>query len=496
MTNMKKILFALFALVCATASMAQNDATEPIAPKHFAPLAKVQADQHGIIRDQPEGELRTYTREGQATYVSLYFRDDTQTGIVTDAVFTEDGQKVYIKNIVSHAATGTWVEGSISGNTITIPLGQMVYWWDKDENGKTYGMKLARVKVKGSINVQLAEKTGFSIDYETVMTRVWDMPVTPPDDLMVELYSLENEKSGHLVRVGFSGDDVYVQGVSENNLPAAWMKGTISGSKLVFPAQCAGQGGSFLLYFCGAPGEYVEGDDGYYSWIYDWSDGSMTFDYDAETRSFRTDQTIFLSNSKTSFERGEVFHAPLFRPFVEQPATPADPSVVAFITDYFEMAGLNIAMFDVPLHDTEGRFMDPAKLSYRLYCDDDEPFILYTDEYKYITQDMEEVPYLFSDRNRYIYEKAYALYVFQTGFDRFGIQSIYRGGGEEHRSNISYWYFNDETGIRNVQDDSLEQFDPSQVEIFDLQGRRIGANQKGLVISRLPNGRVVKTIRR
>ena len=537
MTNMKKILFALFALVCATASMAQNDATEPIAPKHFAPLAKVQADQHGIIRDQPEGELRTYTREGQATYVSLYFRDDTQTGIVTDAVFTEDGQKVYIKNIVSHAATGTWVEGSISGNTITIPLGQMVYWWDKDENGKTYGMKLARVKVKGSINEYEVDSKGtvtftmegdklilngtsgnpdetvydglglvytdefegewsYYIDYETVMTRVWDMPVTPPDDLMVELYSLENEKSGHLVRVGFSGDDVYVQGVSENNLPAAWMKGTISGSKLVFPAQCAGQGGSFLLYFCGAPGEYVEGDDGYYSWIYDWSDGSMTFDYDAETRSFRTDQTIFLSNSKTSFERGEVFHAPLFRPFVEQPATPADPSVVAFITDYFEMAGLNIAMFDVPLHDTEGRFMDPAKLSYRLYCDDDEPFILYTDEYKYITQDMEEVPYLFSDRNRYIYEKAYALYVFQTGFDRFGIQTIYRGGGEEHRSNISYWYFNDETGIRNVQDDSLEQFDPSQVENFDLQGRRTGANQKGLVISRLPNGRVVKTIRR
>ena len=54
MTNMKKILFALFSIVCATASMAQNDATEPIAPKHFAPLAKVQADQHGIIRDQHE----------------------------------------------------------------------------------------------------------------------------------------------------------------------------------------------------------------------------------------------------------------------------------------------------------------------------------------------------------------------------------------------------------------------------------------------------------
>ena len=474
----------------------------------------------------------------------MYFRDDTQTGIVTDAVFTEDGQKVYIKNIVSHAATGTWVEGSISGNTITIPLGQMVYWWDKDENGKTYGMKLARVKVKGSINEYEVDSKGtvtftmegdklilngtsgnpdetvydglglvytdefegewsYYIDYETVMTRVWDMPVTPPDDLMVELYSLENEKSGHLVRVGFSGDDVYVQGVSENNLPAAWMKGTISGSKLVFPAQCAGQGGSFLLYFCGAPGEYVEGDDGYYSWVYDWSDGSMTFDYDAETRSFKTDQTIFLSNAKTSFERGEVFHAPLFRPFVEQPATPADPSISGFIDMYFDMTGFNIVMLNVPLKDTEGRFLDPSKVSYQLFIDDDEPYTLYPDEYKYLTEPIDEVPYLFTSpemseayNRSYIYEKAYALYIFQTGFDRFGVQTIYRGGGEEHRSNISYMYFNGD-GIKEMKNEELRM----KNDVYDLSGRKLQAADgqrsmpKGIVITRTADGRVIKQLR-
>jgi len=216
------------------------------------------------------------------------------------------------------------------------------------------------------------------------------------------------------------------------------------------------------------------------------------FDYDEATGEFTTTQTLLLN---TTFDgndgRGEIFHMPRLRPYEEHAGTPKDPSVLYYQT--YGNGAFSIAMFDVPLQDTEGRFMDPKKLSYRLYIDDDEPYILYPDEYKGITEEMEEIPYLFNDKRGTIVERAYGIYVYQSGFDRFGIQTIYRGGGEEHRSNIGYWYFNEPDGIQQIENGNEGA---SRAELFDLQGRRVGANHKGLVITRMNDGRVVKSVQR
>ena len=109
--------------------------------------ADVTRDSHGIIREQPAGIHRLYMRSGGATYAPIYFQTVTQDGIATEMVFSEDGTKAYFKNIISHAATDTWVEGDVSDGKITVPLGQLVYWFDGG-----YGMQLALVEVKGNIN--------------------------------------------------------------------------------------------------------------------------------------------------------------------------------------------------------------------------------------------------------------------------------------------------------------------------------------------------------
>ena len=112
-----------------------------------ANAAEVTRDSHGIIRQQPAGTHRLYMRSGGATYAPIYFQTVTQDGIATEVVFSEDGTKAYFKNIISHAATDTWVEGDVADGKITVPLGQVVYWF---ENGG-YGMQLALVEVKGNI---------------------------------------------------------------------------------------------------------------------------------------------------------------------------------------------------------------------------------------------------------------------------------------------------------------------------------------------------------
>lgn len=509
---MKKLLLSFLAVFCVATAFAQ-DVNRPLESKKFAPVPKVVADSHGIITEQPEGDYRIYVREGMATYASIYFRDEAQDGIVEELVFSEDGKKVWFKNICSHASTYTWVEGSVSGNTITLPLGQMVYW--NDEWG--YGMRLARVNVKGAINEYSVETTGnmtftidgdkitlngtsgnkeetvydglglvytdayegewsYYLDYETVLNYVAELPVTPPAGLKTEMYSMENQNYGHLLRLGFYGSDVYVQHATESKLPNAWMKGTIEDDKVIFPAQCAGIGGAFMYYFSGLNGERVEDGAGGYTWNYEWPAGDLIFDYDEATKTFSTNQTLFMTTSLNANDgRGEILHQPRLRPYEEHAGTPRDPKVI-----YYQTYGQNvfsIAMFEVPLQDTNGNFMDPSKLSYQLFVDDDEPYTLYRDEYPNLTEDMDEVPYLFNDGKGTIVEKAYGIYIYQSGFDRLGIQSIYRGGGEEHRSNIGYWYFNTD-GV------SSASLDARHASTYDLSGRRVEGDNlpKGIYI--------------
>lgn len=521
---MKRFFFYLPTLLLAVATFAQGEA--PV--KRFAPLAPLTADNHGIITDQPEGTTRLYIREGKATYAPVYFKDDPQDGILGEVVFSEDGTKAWFKNIVSHAATGTWVEGTVDGDKITVPLGQMVYWFDKDGG---YGLQLARVKVSGNIqqytssvkgnvtflikdnDLYLQDTSGdpenttydglglvysgkyagewaYYLDYESIFHFKDVHPVVPPADLTTKPYSMEymntsGLQTGNLVDVGFYDQDVYVRGVCHDNLPEAWMKGTVKGKEIIFPMQYAGHMASFMLYFCGGEA-YLDPET--YAWKYVLGDGTATFSFDQRTMSFSSEGMLASNSAEDHVDRIEAYLQPVFKPFTERPATPATPSV----NHYQNMGNFTIVMLNLPLKDTKGNFIDPAQLYYRLYVDDDEPFILYPDEYKGLTEPLEEVPYLFpadkvaSYSRSYIYERGYAIYLFQTGFDRIGVQTIYRGGGEEHRSEIGY-YDIVPAGVGTVSDAASK---PAQQ--FDLTGRPVGSNHKGLTITRKADGRVVK----
>ena len=514
-----KILCAALMMMAATATTAN--------------AAEVTRDSHGIIREQPAGTRRLYMRSGGATYANIYFRSETQDGIATEIVFSEDGTKAYFKNIISHAATDTWVEGNVADGKITVPLGQVVYWFDNDN----YGMQLALVEVKGNITTYTSKNKGnvtftiqgddlylegtsatpdetiykglgltytnqyngewsYYIDYETVFTYKNVAMLDLPQDLETSVYSMEYEQTGHLVNVGFKDNDVYVQGVSENNIPQAWWKGTIGqDGKLVFPLQFAQVYATYLLYFCGADFQGETSASGGTTWSYLWTDGSATFNIDREAGTFATNQAVFINNADDHIERGEIFRAPSFRPFTEKPGTPADPSITTYM-DYFNNYGFSIMMPSVPLLDTEGNFMNPAKVSWQIFIDDDEPYTLYRDEYRYLTEDIDEIPYVYTAEQMepfsrsYIYEKAYGIYIFETGFRRIGVQTIYRGGGEEHRSNIVYHYFGGD-GIETIDNGQWPMDNP----VYDLSGRRVSENHRGITITRLPNGRIVKRLR-
>ena len=256
-------------------------------------------------------------------------------------------------------------------------------------------------------------------------------PVTVPDDLETATYKFVGidtyygSEETKYIQVGFDDDVVYFQGLSYY-IPEGWIKGTVAAD------------GSVTLDPC-----FV----GLYSfWGYEYDvifeGGSMQ--YDAALDQFTCAEFI------TVDEDGYVMDGYadiIITRFTEVAATPADPEFTNFV---FAGATYPKVNFTIPLEGTNGEDLNPEKLSYIFFTDKSgtiAELVLDPSEYVELTAPMTEIPYTFSD-DWDIYN--YVLYLNQSeeevrSWSRLGLQSIYRGAGEENKSNVvwfdvaAYW---------------------------------------------------------
>lgn len=117
-------------------------------------------DEHGIIITPAAGESKTYSRSGGGYYVSsgtLYIGE--QSGSV-EVVECSDGT-VYVKDIVAFYESGVWVKGTKSGNTITIPANQPLYY-ESTQYFTTTSIRWAHVDTEGSVSVDDAHADAFT----------------------------------------------------------------------------------------------------------------------------------------------------------------------------------------------------------------------------------------------------------------------------------------------------------------------------------------------
>ena len=288
-----------------------------------------EKDEHGIIVTPAEGVRKVYTRSGKAyNYTSAGVEIINQSGSV-NIVECEDGT-VYIRDIVSTLGTGTWVKGTKSGNTITVPAKQpvtyssnyattlSVRWAAVDGNSVsaadgtapdfTFTIDGNTISLEGTsedlfMAVMWDDDDSFSGygDYESVWTYSHDyvpleiVTVTPPEDLVTESWYTK----GHLVvnndlqsfkgniTIGFEGQDVYIKGIF-SEFPDAWIKGTIDNGTVTFSGlQYQGtyktSAGDYDIYAVGTDGN-------------DLADFTMTFD--AENKVL-TSTNYLLGNAST-----------------------------------------------------------------------------------------------------------------------------------------------------------------------------------------------------
>lgn len=374
------------------------------------------------------------------SYTNKTFQEATADMKTVNVII--DGTDIYIQGLAYWFKEG-WIKGTISGKTATFANNQFV---GEDSYGAEY--------ISGSNDAStLAENIVFSYDAtEGMLTAVtkyiventtttdldavcfWYNPVFSktapeapqvvvlPDGVTAEAYFLnyQDEKGASCsapAKVAVNGNDVYIQGFSEY-LPEAWVKGTKNGNLVTFPK---------MQYM----GEYYT-----YGSSYAFYGKDAVFTYDAETGTYSAEGEICGILADQYYD-GQYFN-PVLKKVIEKAATPANPTITSVGDTKYGPA----MSFTIPVVDVDGNGLLTSKLSFQVFTDVEKEvsaLTFKTSDYKYLEQDMTVIPYGFTEDYDFYSNQIYLNMAEYNTFNKIGIQSIYTGGGEEHKSD-TIWF--------------------------------------------------------
>lgn len=269
-----------------------------------------------------------------------------------------------------------------------------------------------------------------------------------------------------------------------------YIAGTINADKSwSFKKQYLGADSTVMQHLWFIPGTYtVEKGTDYYG------DPAAENDYAIDSLSdklvlkyadgvYKSDagKALLVNASKNKVYYVGAYADPQYQDFKEVAATPADPSFTAYQA-YTSDYDYGFFAFKIPCADTKGNFINPDKLYYNVFVDGDEtePYEFETADYKNLTANMTNVPYSFADSNDfYATNDDHEIYYHVDGVDKWGLQSVYTGGGETHKSNV-VWFDAAAAGVKSVINNGK-----STVAYYDLTGRRVSKAQGGLFIKKI-----------
>ena len=234
-------------------------------------------------------------------------------------------------------------------------------------------------------------------------------------------------------------------------------------------------------------------------------EGDVVLLFDEKTRSISTQEGESFCFASNLYNADEEYSNVTASPFTEVAAVPMTPEIFRYeLTPVWEeddprVRGLSYFTDTyVPPLDVNGNFINPDKLCYLYYVDDDVPFVFTVANYSFSeevdgfyyvpewTEDFTYIPYNFKDE--YQDFSNIRTYLRWGEITRLGIQSIYYGGGEEHRSPIHYFGEEVSTGIKGNAAANAN----GQAACYDLQGRRLQTPVHGINIVRMSDGTIRK----
>lgn len=489
-----------------------------------------------FVIDPPEGEMKCYKRSGWSYLEEIDGIYRTPQSGVAKVVFAENNE-VYLQNAIASINSGKWVKGTLGEDkkTITIAPGEILEHMSIElyEDPIKYegDLKLTMMKVtKGEDFITFTEDPETPITYtidgdsivlnntglgeevlgavfasftggaekingqwvgyadcETKYNLFTEKPIVVPEDVSLECYSLASKDVSNnpptyetsFVLMGMKDNDVYLTSFS-NTLPNAVIKGTRNGNTIEFPSkQLIGDTHGYLCYFMASSYQLVPNDLGSFDQEHTFTD-KFVFNYDASTQTLTsaTAQTAMLVNANDAFPYAfNTYNEPVLKFYVDAPATPADPDVLE-VTDLYDSEGVWCIGLRINTISTKFDVLDKEKLYYCIYINDN--LYTFTDEKYGFGEDMTVIPYNFQDD---IYgfilriDTNLLVYVLEKTIDNVGVQAIYKGGNEEHASNVAWWGNTD--AIKGIRDNMNTRLTNRK---YNLQGQPVNNDYKGVVI--------------
>jgi len=262
-----------------------------------------------------------------------------------------------------------------------------------------------------------------------VVVSYTDGPAEEPAE--EEEYVEEPTKGAFKTQMAVSGNDIYVKLYDRLD---SWVKGTIEGDKAIF-----------------ATGQYLGGDSYYSQHIYFFASDEnsqltdkVTFSYDAANKKLSgSNLYLFVNGGKDEIYYISRFYNPDIYQFVEVAATPQPADEGSFYCfNYTPAYGYGYFDFDAPYFDTEGNFIDPANMYYKVYIGNEEEHSLFTfqpSEYYDFAEPTTEIPYTLNKGNFWRNGASHEFLIYFNNAKGLGIQTVYKGGGETRESDIAWF---------------------------------------------------------
>ncbi|MCQ2077578.1 MAG: hypothetical protein MJZ20_11250 [Bacteroidaceae bacterium] len=517
----------------------QQEGSEQTASQKSGQLHKASKVPKTFVVVPPEGEIRSYKRSGWSYVEDWDGIYRTQQSGMAKVVFAENNE-VYLQNVIASINSGKWIKGTLGEDkkTISIAPGEVlentsVYIYDEvdDEYYEYYGdLKLTMMKVtRGDDFITFTEDTETPITYtidgdsivlnntelnvevlgvayssftggaetinglwasyadcETKYNLFEESIVEVPEDVSLEYYTMASKDiyndppvyETSFVQMGMKDNDVYLTSFS-NTLPDAVIKGTIKGNTIEFPSkQYIGDAYGYICYLMTSSYELIPNEWGSVDQEHTFTD-KFVFNYDASTQTLTpaTPQTAMLVNANDAFPYAfNTYNEPTMKLYIDIPATPVDPEILE-VTDFYDIEGDWCVSLSINAIGTEGDVLNKEKLFYYVYVND--KIYTFTNEKYGFGEDMTLIPYNFADsENRFIMPSFFGVnvYVQEQVINNIGVQSVYKGGDEEHASNIVWW---GTTDVKDIKDNMSSCLDNKK---YNLQGQFVNDDYRGMVI--------------
>lgn len=462
--------------------------------------------EESVIGETPAGTLKSYYKTSVSAaglFGSVLYQDFD--GIAADVVFAEDGS-VYIKNPFPTRATGTWLKGTLDGDTLTVTTPQPIYTREVDGELQTiYAMRMLEQKTddgktlvadtekndikfvySGDSLIMVTDTEGLILgaayknglwdnvgDKNVVYSLMTDTPVAAPDPAAVKTgrYVISNSQDSWFADAAFTDDSVYIRNIF-TGLPDAWIKGRIDGNRILFSGAYLGIYDNYHVYFCKKD---INWDTFSYEAVFD----DIAFNYDPETKNMSVDGEVMIDQGKKLITPVVTYSGTKLT-FVSPdyvPASPKNPEIITF-NEYDETLGYGYVEFNLPKFDINDNLLDVSRMYYNIFADDIK-MTLYADEYDNLADDMTDIPYTYYDNTGILAKNTIrGLYYYFTGFAQLGIQSVYAGEDDvECKSDIVYVEV--PSGINGI---SGAENAVSKITYTDMAGRKISKPANGLYI--------------